>query len=43
VTVTLNRHHQIKLDVDGIFVEMGYISKTDFVKDLVQVNEQITS
>jgi thioredoxin reductase (NADPH) len=27
-----------KLDVDGVFVEMGYISKTDFVKDLVQLN-----
>jgi thioredoxin reductase (NADPH) len=29
---------QSKLDVDGIFVEMGYIAKTDFVKELVQIN-----
>src|SRR5919198_2106732 len=27
-----------KLDIDGVFVEMGYIAKTDFVKDLVQLN-----
>src|SRR5919107_38652 len=27
-----------KLDVDGIFVEMGYIAKTDIVKDLVKLN-----
>ena len=29
---------QSKLDVDGVFVEMGYIAKTDFVKGLVQLN-----
>jgi thioredoxin reductase (NADPH) len=27
-----------KLDVDGIFVEMGYVARTDIVKDLVQLN-----
>lgn len=27
-----------KLDVDGVFVEMGYTTKTNFVKDLVQLN-----
>ena len=27
-----------KLDIDGVFVEMGYIAKTDFVKDLFQLN-----
>ena len=27
-----------KLDVDGIFVELGYIAKTDIVKDLVKLN-----
>ena len=27
-----------KLDVDGIFVEMGYFAKTDIVKDLVKLN-----
>jgi thioredoxin reductase (NADPH) len=29
---------QSNLDIDGVFVEMGYIAKTDFVKDLVQLN-----
>jgi thioredoxin reductase (NADPH) len=27
-----------KIDVEGVFVEIGYIAKTDFVKDLVQLN-----
>ena len=27
-----------KLHVDGIFVEMGYVAKTDIVKDLVKLN-----
>ena len=27
-----------KLAVDGVFVEMGYIAKTDIIKDLVQLN-----
>ena len=27
-----------KLDADGIFVEMGYVARTDIVKDLVQLN-----
>jgi thioredoxin reductase (NADPH) len=27
-----------KLDVDGLFVEMGYVAKTDIVKDLVKLN-----
>jgi thioredoxin reductase (NADPH) len=26
------------LSADGLFVEMGYVAKTDFVKDLVHVN-----
>jgi thioredoxin reductase (NADPH) len=26
------------LDVDGIFVEMGYVARTDIVKDLVKLN-----
>ena len=29
---------EFKIEVDGIFVEMGYIAKTDIVKDLVQLN-----
>ena len=27
-----------KLDVDGVFVEMGYVAKTEIVKDIVQLN-----
>ena len=27
------------LDVEGIFVEIGHIRNTDFVKDLVELNE----
>ena len=27
------------LDVDGIFVEMGYVARTDIVKDLVKLND----
>jgi thioredoxin reductase (NADPH) len=27
-----------KLDIDGIFVEMGYVARTDIVKDLVQLD-----
>jgi len=27
-----------KLDIDGIFVEMGYVARTDIVKDLVRLN-----
>jgi thioredoxin reductase (NADPH) len=29
---------ELKIEVDGIFVEMGYIAKTDIVKDLVHLN-----
>lgn len=28
-----------KLEVDGIFVEMGYVARTDIVKDLVKLND----
>jgi thioredoxin reductase (NADPH) len=28
-----------KLDIDGIFVEMGYVARTDIVKDLVKLND----
>ena len=28
-----------KLDVDGIFVEMGYVARTDIVKDVVKLND----
>ncbi|AJB42343.1 MULTISPECIES: NAD(P)/FAD-dependent oxidoreductase [Thermofilum] len=28
------------LEVDGVFVEMGYVTKTDFLKGLVQLNEK---
>lgn len=32
------RKTQSNLLVDGVFIEMGYIAKTDFVRDLVQLN-----
>ncbi len=28
-----------KLPLDGIFIEMGYITKTDIVKDLIELND----
>ena len=27
-----------ELSADGVFIEMGYVAKTDFVKDMVQLN-----
>ena len=30
---------EYKITVDGVFIEMGYIAKTDIVKDLVQIND----
>jgi thioredoxin reductase (NADPH) len=35
---TTSLSSESKLNIDGVFVEMGYIAKTDFVKDLVQLN-----
>jgi len=29
-----------RFDVDGVFVELGYIAKTELVKDLVKLNER---
>ncbi len=34
----LKTKSESKLDVDGIFVEMGYVARTDIVKDLVRLN-----
>lgn len=28
-----------ELQVDGLFIEMGYVARTDFVKDLVELNK----
>jgi thioredoxin reductase (NADPH) len=30
---------EYKIAVDGVFIEMGYIAKTDIVKDLVRLND----
>jgi thioredoxin reductase (NADPH) len=35
---TKNMSEESQLVIDGVFVEMGYTTKTDFVKDLVQLN-----
>lgn len=34
----LKSNEEKELEVDGVFIEMGYIAKTDFVKGLVQLN-----
>ncbi len=34
----LKTRSESNLDVDGIFVEMGYVARTDIVKDLVKLN-----
>ena len=31
--------HEEEIPVRGLFIEMGYIAKTDFVKDLVELNK----
>jgi thioredoxin reductase (NADPH) len=33
-----NKSKEYELVIDGMFVEMGYIAKTEFVKNLVQLN-----
>ena len=35
---TKNMSKESELAVDGVFVEMGYIAKTDFVQNLIQLN-----
>jgi thioredoxin reductase (NADPH) len=35
---TKNMSEESQLVIDGVFVEMGYTAKTDFLKDLVQLN-----
>lgn len=41
VLVEDTRNKQRKeIEVDGVFVEMGYVAKTDFIKDLVQLNDR---
>ena len=31
---------QVEIPVDGLFVEMGYVAKTDFVRGFVELNER---
>ncbi|MFA6255362.1 MAG: thioredoxin-disulfide reductase [Patescibacteria group bacterium] len=41
IVITDNGHGQLKeLEVDGVFVEVGYSPKTELVKDLVKLNER---
>lgn len=40
VIKNVNNSEIKEIDVEGVFVEIGYINKTDFVKDLVDVNEK---
>ncbi len=41
IVVKNNGHDEIKeIKVDGIFVEIGYVAKTEIVKDLVKLNRR---
>ncbi|MEM4312276.1 MAG: FAD-dependent oxidoreductase [Nitrososphaerales archaeon] len=41
VLIQNTKSKEIKaIDIDGAFIEIGYVSKTDFVKDLVKVNDR---
>ncbi|MCL4329644.1 MAG: FAD-dependent oxidoreductase [Candidatus Thermoplasmatota archaeon] len=41
VSVKTDAERELKtIEIQGLFVEMGYVAKTDFVKDLVRLNEQ---
>lgn len=39
LTSTKGMSEDSELPIDGVFVEMGYIAKTDFVKNLVHINK----
>ena len=36
----INNNELKEINIDGCFVEIGYVNKVDFVKDLVEVNEK---
>ena len=40
VIKNVNNEELKELKVDGVFVEIGYVNKVDFVKELVDVNEK---
>ena len=40
VIKNINSNDEKEVKIDGCFVEIGYINKVDFVKDLVDVNEK---
>ena len=40
IVKNVNTNETRELDAEGCFVEIGYVNKTDFVKDLVDVNEK---
>jgi thioredoxin reductase (NADPH) len=35
-----NKKSQKEIKVDGLFIEIGYVAKTDWLKDLVKLNEK---
>jgi len=40
-SLIIKQNNELKeINLDGIFVEIGYLNKVDFVKDLVEVNEK---
>jgi len=40
VIKNINNNEVKEIKVDGVFVEIGYINKVDFVKNLVEINEK---
>jgi thioredoxin reductase (NADPH) len=40
LTSNLKKNSEERFEVDGVFVELGYIAKTELVKDLVKLNER---
>ena len=40
ITENVNTHDKKELNVDGVFIEIGYIVDTDFAKDFVKVNNE---
>lgn len=40
VIISYSSGSETKLEVQGIFIENGYVTKTEFVRDLVELNKQ---
>ena len=40
VIKNINSNEEKEIEIDGCFVEIGYINKVDFVRDLVDINDK---